>query len=719
MKQSFNENDQLRSQIMSVPQDTHAVLFAVDYSGSTSMCAEYWDRVGELFDETLAQHPLDQITIVLWDHELKVVDEATLRETIEKRRGEGGTSPQVVAKYIVDHAFHNHLVLITDGEVYSIHDTEALLKDYPAFAQVDCHIINSGSHNLSVSCPFTRHLNSFVYTHTKEERKLVISVTQATQELVGRLATMSVDEFLTNYDTIEGYVVSQNMGRSGNDALRDLILKQKPRLMFEMMKKDQASRELEAVIRGGDLAQQTAFLRTFVDRYYAQMNEASFEQKIDHLVELCGDCTRVFDLSEIRSNRAKRAKKVEKNDVADVPEEKVAEVQSECMKMLVECPLSGEQDVPVLLFTATHILDGIPSNVANDIINMPLRLLNYPALVGRVRAALGGFVGLRSLKENALTESPLTGAPLAGGIVLALTDTTRPVIDFAVAKLFTREKLLGNPLYYLIALYEIVKDDETYAAALPAFQQLVIQRMQTTQTFASFSGAPQYVSSLLRVDLAMWFVLHSCVLNLPPPNNPLLLHTATIPVFLDMLALADLPVNPAVAQYLDRLVAMTVLRQMSFINADVFANLIAALYQNVVEINRANIRPAVLSAEHFVPFVLLDGPADEAQVARVLAACNPALRKCPVADLLLLAARVDQHIGAKSLVLPFELTGEPPRPATNWDGATAGGFVLRLDAMKRKFVKKYGFEPSRDEFLLFLARRVPVPTLPPLVLESN
>ena len=77
------------------------------------------------------------------------------------------------------------------------------------------------------------------------------------------------------------------------------------------------------------------------------------------------------------------------------------------------------------------------------------------------------------------------------------------IVDSSIAKVFTNDKLLGSPLYYLIGIYEIIKDDEEYKEIIPSLKQLIIERMKTSHSFASFTGKTEFVQTLLRTDVAM------------------------------------------------------------------------------------------------------------------------------------------------------------------------------------------------------------------------
>ncbi|KAL7720261.1 VWFA domain-containing protein [Entamoeba marina] len=677
------------------------VLFAVDASGSTSGSDLYWNRVISF--------------------RTKKLQKKELYDNAKNRSGNcGGTDVYLVANHVQTKDFHGKLVLITDGEVWDVPRAEEIMKKHTGFTMVVCHIINYGSHNLSVSCPFTRGINSFVYTHTEQERKLVIEVTEAVKNTVLGLDKMSVDEFIDNYKVIEGYIVSQNMGRSGNDELRNLLLNNKNRLLYEFGKKNKGSFEnrLLNAIGQKDIQDGIAIMKEFTDEYYKKMNdkesgELTFEEKLQHLIDLCGDAIQnQFDMQQIRSSRAKRAKKVEQVNVEQVEETAVEEAMSEGVKMLMECPLSGEEDVGVLLLTGENVLDGIPKNVTNDIINCPFRILNYPEIVNRIKNSLGGVVGINSIRQNQMKESPLNGNPIIGGIVFSNQKDMIKIVNSSISKLFTREKLLGSPLYYLVAIYSILKGEEDYSSLLDGLKQIIVARLKTSHTFAALTGKSEYVTTLLRTDVALWYIVHSCFLELPPPNDPMVLHLSDIDTIVELLHLLEYTIDEKALHHIDCLKAMYTLHHMKFINSDVAEVLIRALYQKAIYLDKKNIRDKVCKTEYYLPFVFVDGKADEDQIQHVLSLINPIFKKLSIEEIIAINALVHARFRLSGTVVPMTLQSPVIECESNWEGLKCGETTIDIEKMKKKFHKKYGFEANKEEFYLYLYRRLRTRTLP-------
>ncbi|KAL7719394.1 VWFA domain-containing protein [Entamoeba marina] len=695
-------------------------LIAIDISGSTGGSAFYWDTVAQIYNDLTKKKGEDNVVIIMWDSDVALVDKEELETIIRKREGRMGTYPDVVADFIVSNGFTGHLVLITDGLVSNVDTTESILKQHIGFSQVECHIINQGSHNLSVSCPFTRGINSFVYTHSVQEKKLVICVTEETKKLVVEFCNVSYQQFLDSYSDIESYVVSQTMGRSGNNELRNVLLNEKNRLIYEESKNKNVHNKFIKAIEDDNIENTKEFLKKFVHSYYLETNsklDETVETKLQHLIDLCGDCRNTFDMGQIRSSRAARAKTVEKKSINDTAVSEIDEVKAEGLKQLIECPLSGEEDVGVLLICRSNILDGVPKNVVNNIINCPMCLVNYPTIVNSIKQSLGGVVGLKSIKENELTESPLTGEVIIGGIILSNNNKMTKIVNSGVATLFTREKLLGSPLYYLIAIYHIIQQLDDYKIAIPAFEKMLASRLQTSHSFASLSGKKQYVTTLLRTDLCFWYVLHSSLIELPPPNDPFLLHLSIVELLIKMTELVGWKVNPSVIRRFHQLQAMKVLHRMKFINSDMAECLIRALFQKAIKISRNEVSDKVASVEYFQPFIFIDGNADDEQISSVLNTMNPVMKNVRVDELLAINDFVHQRFRVSGTTLPLQLVNKKGDSVSVWNELKCGDIVLNIDSLKKKFKRKYEKEPTRDEFLLFIQNRLKTPTLPTNILD--
>jgi hypothetical protein len=139
-------------------------LLAYDASGSTANCMFYHEQT----QRVVAELPRDSTRILMWDDSHKVITHNALLDINERKQGFGGTSSDQIARYIHDNHFHGHLVIVSDGEVYSpsIDACGQILGNEWKFESVTAHLIGSGV-NLSITCPFTRVSSHVVYLYKR------------------------------------------------------------------------------------------------------------------------------------------------------------------------------------------------------------------------------------------------------------------------------------------------------------------------------------------------------------------------------------------------------------------------------------------------------------------------------------------------------------------------------------------------------------------------
>jgi hypothetical protein len=210
-------------------------LLAVDISGSVGNVINYWDIVDNIYRGLKEEEAL---FIVLWDSDFEAVNRATLEDHIRRRTGQGGTSPERIMDAIEAEriSFGSKLVLITDGEVGQ-HSVDELSRRMGArqFREVDCHIV-SPRPNMSVTCPFTRGNNCQVFSYSGLEKKEEMRLRQEDFELLERLDTISFSDFMANYDKVEQMLISLNMGKQGDPALKTKFVKLQKRFIQETSK---------------------------------------------------------------------------------------------------------------------------------------------------------------------------------------------------------------------------------------------------------------------------------------------------------------------------------------------------------------------------------------------------------------------------------------------------------------------------------------------------
>ena len=486
-----------------------------------------------------------------------------------------------------------------------------------------------------------------------------------------------------------------------NERLRALLMKEKDRLIYEYgkMSRGDIENNLEKCIKDADYEGAKKQMERMRDIYYASVNpdssELSIEEKIDILINMCETQTvNSFNKNKIRSNRAKKAKDVKEVTLDDVNEEEVDEITESGVTQLIQCPMSGEEDIGVLLITEENILDGVPKNVINQIINCPFALLDYPRIVEKVKNAVGGIVGLKTLKETKMTESPITAKKIKRGIILAPSgnETVDTINEASAAFLFTGGKILGAPLYYIIALYEILKDMEEYCDQISSLKELIRGMLVTSHSFASMSGMVAYIATPLRTDIALWFIAHSFMIEMPPANDPFILHLNVMKTIIDVLKdILGYPVSQQAEQHYTRLTIIQTLHMMKHFNSDVANSFMRALYQKAIFIDKSKVGADVQKKEHYVPFVFIDGHADGEQIEKVLSCLNPIFRSVTTEELITLDTYAHEKLRVEGTVLPIDLKPFRPTIVDNWKGTNiCGDTKFNKEKMVTRFVEKYG-----------------------------
>ncbi|ELP85614.1 hypothetical protein EIN_408930 [Entamoeba invadens IP1] len=715
------------------------VIFAFNDSNATKDNELFWQKTNELYQRFVTSFGVDHVFLVSFGTGSEEITPSQFNAMVKRKSGNsGGYRMDSLSKYLVNTNLKDKestkLVVVLDGPGVGITDAKVMMQKVGKLASTEVFAI--GNKGFDGAQPFLTQEGSKLYQVTASEEKLVLETSQNDRTTVLGIEKMSIKQFLDNFDRIINYIKNpwlyghdqyQTVGAiKNNDELKGIIMKEKSRLLFEYGKMNKGNVEVQLLecIKKSDFDGTIPVMQELVEKYYKSVNskteELSIEEKIDYLIKLCGGQeVNNFEMDGVRAGRAARAKTAENDNLDDVDDDTITDAQSQGIKELVECPLSGEQDVGLLLITKNSILDGIPKNIVNKVINCPMTLINFPSLKERIVGALGGLVGLKSFKESAMTESPLNGETVLGGILLSSNEKMQKVNKRAIAKMFTNGKLLGAPVYYLIAILQTIKELDEYQQVVLPLKQLILEMMKTSHTFASLSGMVSYVSTPLRTDVAFWFIVHSCLIKIPPANSPFILHLEEMQSIIDCLELLEYPIDERARKQYKRFVAIQVLHRMKYINSDTAHCFMRALYQKALFLDKSKIKAVVAQKEFYMPFVFVDGAADKAQVDHVLSLLNPIFKELTIEEILALDTLSHEKWRVNGTELPLDLPVVKCTPDTLWEGLKAGAYTLDVEKMKKKFVKKYGFEPVREEFLLFLSKRVKLQTLPEHIAETK
>ena len=165
----------------------------------------------------------------------------------------------------------------------------------------------------------------------------------------------------------------------------------------------------------------------------------------------------------------------------------------------------------------------------------------------------------------------------------------------------------------------------------------------------------------------MWYVLHSCLIDLPPCNDPFILHCDDLDVFVEMLELIGYKIDERVKRQVKRMIVFITLRQMKIINKDTAECCIRASYQKAIYIDRSSVNDEVANKEFYMPFVFVDGKADEEQLNKILSILNPVFKELCVEEVIAINELVDYKKRIASVRIPIELKKIEMKIEENWN----------------------------------------------------
>jgi hypothetical protein len=747
-------------------------LIAYDGSGSTGDHAFYHDETQRI----VAGNP--DATILFWDTAGRPISREELAAINRERKGGGGTDPAVIADYVKATGFDGDLVIITDGQVGSVDGVTHRLGPNAKFRSVTAHLIHTGGTvNMSVSCPFTRRSPHQVYLYdADQECRLMTNTTAEDLAIVERLTEIGTEtEFEAAAVSLEKTVVAATMGSTGDPTLRDALLAMKSRIMrSEARAKGDSDtvRALNVALDERRVADAIALARTLTQEYYPEAEDPdtpTWSARISRLISMTEGALRsTFDLSgisaAIRGDRARRAAAAAPAAAVDAP------LTDGNTTTPFECPITceTESDVVLLIAAGDPILTDVDKDIANNLYDCPLNLLNYPALVTALKERLDHPISLRALKHShdigyPIDTSPMTRRSVAtGAICLGAAESHSRATEWTLAHLFTGGKRVGNPDLWFAVLWILVEQGSVpyLAPILPQLRAHMAWRLTNHQSSVSLTGVPEFPTTRVPLRTAIWYVFASAEFGMEPRRDVLRAHLPHLAALEQLLTLTGLSVSDAVRAHVIRL--RTMLSMLSWIKRDrhTLPNIALALTQSCVEVTPAALRPTFERTPRFIP---IDGVPKPAQLKLVRSLMPSVSRSLADDELIGLAALVDPSKSAGDIALPIDWT-PPPVPAIQCSGWISYGLrqiprspvricaatcrpyyyvpgsngsvwrdaaerhygvpVARLISVNEaygNFVVKYGIYPTHDELLTYLYNRRVVhggyPTLPHLIAQ--
>ena len=115
-----------------------------------------------------------------------------------------------------------------------------------------------------------------------------------------------------------------------------------------------------------------------------------------------------------------------------------------------------------------------------------------------------------------------------------------------------------------------------------------------------------------------------------------------------------------------------------------------------------------------MPFVFVDGEADQEQIDKVLSLLNPVFRDITVEEIITINEMVSEKKRMTSVRIPIDMKMIEKKAENKWEGnkEKEGDVVFDMNKLKKAFKTKYNKEPTKDEFILFVMRRLRTSTIP-------
>ncbi len=732
---------------------TMRTLIAYDGSGSTGGVAFYHDKTQEI----VGRYP--DAEILYWDSSYRQITREELAEINRHRGGGGGTNSAAIAQGVCDSDFHGHLIIITDGQVdtASIDRCSRLLGTTWNFASVVAHLIDTGGTvNMSVTCPFTRvspH-EVFCYREAAYEPVRVAAVSKEDLRALAEIDTIAcVADYEARTDLIERLVIARTMGTTGDLRLRDSVLAMKKRIVAAEARVAGESDSVAALRRaldgGSDSSDAIAAAQAIYDEYYGE--ERGWSARITRLVSMCEGALRgAFDLSGIQAAvRGDRVRRAETVAEADLPA-----AASETGSDSFVCPitLDTESDVILLVASGEPILSGLDVGTVNDILDCPLNLFRYSAVVDALVGRLDHPVSLTAYRAagEPFATSPLTRRPLlAGGICVGNSEAHCRATAWTLAQLTTGGKLVGNADLWFACIWLLVARDGRLAylceSLLPILTAHGRWRLREHTTFIGLTGLPEFPTTRVPVGVAIWYIFASSVFTGGTPKHELIrVHMSHLEELRELLVgLTDYRLPAGMEKHVVRVRGM--LAMLGAVKRDRrrLPEILRGLCQGSLDIGE--IRTEVAGRERVPAVILLDGPPSAERIAAVRGMLPAVLQALTDDELVGIGGLVGPDKAAGDIALPFNWVA-PVRTVVGTVRWTAYGLetppknLLRicprtcrpyyrvaegrtwveeaealygaprssLISVERRFgdfVCRYGFYPTAAEMLVYLANR--------------
>ena len=411
----------------------------------------------------------------------------------------------------------------------------------------EVYLLGNGA-NMSVACPFTRFNASKTIVKspsTSEDR--VISTSNEDLNTIKEIDNINtMEEFNDKYDALERAFIARLIGTSGDQKLRISVLKMSKRINANnIMKDENKNKRIDQLVlqdRNYDEAKEEAI------KCFNTVLGGEYQSKINLLIRMCdGGLKQVFDIDKLQTFRAYTADDTEVNEVDDIKdldiESSVENSQWEC-----PISIDNEIDPMILVTTNqsdfTPVLVGFDKNTTERIVNCPLNALYIPEFMEKLRSFIDHSISLKNYRSsletsNPIKKSPFTRKDIIGAIPLGENKEHVNAANWTLMKIITGGKNLGDVNLWFFVLYKMIKDGTVpYLKDIEPFVKAqVIYRFLNYTTSISLSGLSNLPQTRVFYPTAAWTCLISPFLipRIPMKLNLFYVHIGHFQELLDIL----------------------------------------------------------------------------------------------------------------------------------------------------------------------------------------
>jgi len=637
-----------------------AILIYIDCSGSTGGSRSYWNKVKVIIDQ--ARKDYTEVRYFFWDNNAYKVSRLDVNNRIMKMTGGGGTSPSCFASEKKLPALSD-VIIITDGQVSEGEVTKCdKIINGRQFNSMTIYFEQTSSYggmNLTVSAPFTRNC----YKVRIEVGNTTLAEGSTSNIIDLDIYQNNPELFLKESEQILKTIVLQNMGKVNTNLRNSLLELQKNLLRYISTSAgadaDSEYDQVREYLESGQKDKALIKLRQIISSADTSMAKR-VETIIQELIKQCSG-QGGFGFEILEPGRLTRAAAVKPITAEELP-------QTENVANIFECPISMDNDNPVLLINAlAPVLSGLEKGYVEAILTNPFMILNDPKLVEKIKNRIDHIIGFTSTKElftRGNVVSPFTRNPISCALICEVSSETNKfnkAMNFTLANIFFGSKLVGQSEIWLSVLYLAIRDipyiseNEEFSRTLKAY---VIGRLTTGKTNITLSGLPIEPMIKAPIDIALWFCVNSMevmdLINNPEDDarNRLRSFGESSRHLLELVDIFEYPYDRVwTEKQLKFYKAFAWMMNQEkdhtqFVNGvPNWRNLLRAQYQNSITLDNK--------------VILLDGPA----------VIRPALPDFGIKlkYWLALAALVDKTKTTNSIMIPTNLQGLPiPEPTVNY-----------------------------------------------------